>query len=159
MPCHGYALPAQRCRLGSFLQQLPKAICYYCYALRGRYLFPKVQAAMEKRIASLSDPRWVEAVSTLIHRSGDRYFRWHDSGDLQSIEHLEKVIQVCKNLPRIRFWLPTREYQTVEAYRRLGGDIPPNLCIRYSAHFIDGRPPLHYGLPVSSVSSSNGGCR
>ena len=74
MPCHGYALPAQRCRLGSFLQQLPTAICHYCYALRGRYVFRKVRAAMERRIESLSDPRWVDAITTLIHRSGDRYF-------------------------------------------------------------------------------------
>jgi len=101
MPCHGYALPAQRCRLGSFLQQLAKAICHHCYALRGRYLFPKVRAAMERRIKSLSDPRWADAISTLIYRSGDRYFRWHDSGDLQSIEHLRKIIQVCNFLPRV----------------------------------------------------------
>ena len=119
MPCHGYALPAQRCRLGSFLQQLPTAICHYCYALRGRYVFRKVKAAMEKRFASLSDPRWVDAITTLIYRSGDRYFRWHDSGDLQSLDHLGKIIQVCRNLPRIKFWLPTREYQTVEAYRAI----------------------------------------
>jgi len=153
MPCHGYALPAQKCRLGSFLQQLPKAVCHYCYALRGRYVFRKVQAAMERRIESLTDPRWVDAITTLIHRSGDRYFRWHDSGDLQSLEHLEKIIQVCKNLPRVKFWLPTREYQTVEAYRRTGGRIPSNLCIRLSAHLVDGKLPLAYGLPVSTVSS------
>jgi len=153
MPGHGYALPAHRCRLGSFLQLIPKAVCHYCYALRGRYLFPKVRAAMEKRISSLTDPRWVEAVSTLTYRSGDRYFRWHDSGDLQNIEHLRKIIQVCTNLPHIRFWLPTREYQTVEAYRRGGSEIPPNLCIRYSAHLIDGPLPLRYGLPVSTVHS------
>jgi len=153
MPCHGYALPAQRCRLGSFLQQLPTAICHYCYALRGRYVFRKVRAAMERRIESLSDPRWVDAITTLIHRSGDRYFRWHDSGDLQSLDHLRKIIPVCKNLPRIKFWLPTREYQTVVAYRRLGGRIPSNLCIRLSAHLIDGKLPLAYGLPVSTVSS------
>ncbi len=159
MPCHGYALPAQRCRLGSFLQQLPKAICHYCYALRGRYLFPKVQAAMERRIESLSDPRWVDAITTLIYRSGDRYFRWHDSGDLQSIEHLRKIIQVCNFLPRVKFWLPTREYHTVEAYRRLGGRIPSNLCIRLSAHLIDGKLPLSYGLPVSTVSSQSSGMR
>ena len=156
MPCHGYALPAQRCRLGSFLQQLPTAICHYCYALRGRYVFRKVQAAMEKRIKSLSDPRWVDAITSLIHRSGDRYFRWHDSGDLQSLDHLRKIIQVCKNLPRIKFWLPTREYQTVQAYRCLGGRIPPNLCIRLSAHLIDGKLPLGYRLPVSTVSSGKG---
>jgi Gene product 88 len=159
MPCHGYALPAQRCRLGSFLQQLPKAICHYCYALRGRYVFRKVQAAMERRIESLSNPRWVDAITTLIHRSTDRYFRWHDSGDLQNLEHLEKIIQVCKNLPRVKFWLPTREYQTVEAYRRLGGQIPSNLCIRLSAHLIDGKLPLVYGLPVSTVSTQNAGIR
>src|SRR3989454_9332096 len=88
MPGHGYALPAERCRLGSLLQQLPKAVCHYCYALRGRYLFPRVKAAMEKRFLSLSDRRWVDAITTLIHRSGDRHFRWHDYGDLKDLEHI-----------------------------------------------------------------------
>jgi len=50
MPGHGYALPAYRCRIGSLLQLVPKAVCHYCYALRGRYLFPAVIAAMEKRL-------------------------------------------------------------------------------------------------------------
>lgn len=153
MPGHGYALPAYRCRIGSLLQLIPKAVCHYCYALRGRYLFPVVRAAMEKRFSSLSDPRWADAVSTLIYRSGDRYFRWHDSGDLQSIGHLRNIVAVCMNLPRVKFWLPTREYQTVEAYRKIGGTIPPNLCIRYSTHLVDAAPPLHYGLPVSTVTS------
>ena len=157
MPGHGYALPAYRCRIGSLLQLIPKAICHYCYALRGRYLFPVVRAAMEKRFSSLSDPRWADAVSTLIYRSGDRYFRWHDSGDLQSIEHLRNIIRVCRKLPRVKFWLPTREYQTIEAYRRMGGRIPFNLCIRLSAHLINGKLPLGYGLPVSTVSSEGTG--
>lgn len=159
MPGHGYALPAYRCRLGSFLQQIPKAICFYCYALRGRYTFPNVKAAMEMRLKSLTHPHWIEAVTTLIYRSQDRHFRWHDSGDLQSIEHLRKIVVVCMNLPRVKFWLPTREYQTVEAYRRMGGRIPSNLCIRLSAHLIDGKLPLSYGLPVSTVSSQNTGRR
>ena len=153
MPGHGYALPAQRCRLGSLLELVPKTVCHYCYALRGRYLFPTVKAAMEKRYTSLSDPRWVEAVSTLIYRSGDRYFRWNDSGDLRDLEHLRKIVRVCLNLPRVKFWLPTREYQTVEAYRRMGSRIPANLCIRYSAHLVDGFPPVRYGLPTSGVHS------
>ena len=154
MPGHGYALPAYRCRIGSLLQLVPKAVCHYCYALRGRYLFPAVIAAMEKRFSSLSDPRWIDAVSTLIYRSKDRYFRWHDSGDLQSIEHLRNIVAVCMNLPRVKFWLPTREYQTVEAYRRMGGHIPTNLCIRYSAHLVDGARPIQYGLPTSTVVST-----
>lgn len=154
MPGHGYALPAYRCRIGSLLQLIPKAICHYCYALRGRYLFPVVRAAMEKRFSSLSDLRWTDAISTLIYHSGDRYFRWHDSGDLTDLEHLRKIVRVCLNLPRIKFWLPTREYQTVETYRRMGGQIPSNLCIRYSAHLVDGPAPFHYGLPTSTVVSA-----
>jgi hypothetical protein len=78
---------------------------------------------------------------------------------LQSIEHLRNVVAVCRNLPRVKLWLPTREYQTVEAYRRIGGQIPPNLCIRLSAHLIDGKLPLGYGLPVSTVSYQNTGIR
>ena len=151
MPGHGYGLPAHRCRVGSLLQLIPKTVCHYCYARRGRYLFPVVRAAMERRFSSLSDPRWVDAVSTLIHRSGDRHFRWHDSGDLRDLAHLWNIVRVALNLPRVKFWLPTREYQTVEAYRRTGGKIPANLCIRYSAHLVDGPPPVRYGLPASGV--------
>ena len=119
----------------------------------GRYVFPVVRRAMEKRFESISHPRWVEAVTVLIRRSRDTHFRWHDSGDIQSLEHLRKIVAVCTNRPEVKFWLPTREYQTVEAYRRVGGLIPTNLCIRYSAHLINALPPLHYGLPVSTVSS------
>ena len=104
MPCHGYALPATACRLGSILQHVPRAICHRCYALRGRYLFPKVQLAMARRLASLSDPHWVDAISTLIHFAGNRYFRWNDSGDLQGLEHLEKIVQVCRNLQVCQFF-------------------------------------------------------
>ena len=153
MPGYSYSLPAEQCRLGSVLRHLPKAICAHCYALRGRYVFSVVRRAMQKRLESLSHPQWVEAISSLIHRSGEKHFRWHDSGDLQSLQHLRNIVDVCEKLPSVKFWLPTREYQTVEAYRRMGGLIPSNLCIRYSAHVIDGLPPIHYGLPVSIVSS------
>jgi protein gp88 len=154
MPGYAYSLPAQQCRLGGLLRHIPRAVCAHCYALRGRYLFPVVRGAMERRLESISDPRWVEAISSLIRRSGETHFRWHDSGDIQSLEHLSKIVAVCKILPGVKFWLPTREYQMVEAYRRMGGQIPPNLCIRYSTHLVDGRPPLRYEMPISTVSSS-----
>jgi len=153
MPGHSYSLPAERCRMGNFLRHIPKAVCSHCYALRGRYIFPAVQRAQEKRLASISDPRWTAAISSLILRSGETHFRWHDSGDIQGLEHFKRIVAVCTNLPHVKFWLPTREYQTVEAYRRTGGQIPPNLCIRYSAHLIDRPAPLQYGMPVSTVST------
>jgi hypothetical protein len=153
MPGHGYALPASNCRLGSLLRHVRGTVCFYCYARRGRYGYPAVKNAMQKRFSGIFHPRWVEAISTLIRWSGDRYFRWHDSGDLQGSVHLRNIIAVCRNLPDVKFWLPTREYQTVEAYRKSGSEIPPSLCIRYSAHFVDAPPPLRYGLPTSTISS------
>ena len=156
MPGHSYSLPAEKCRIGSLLQHVPRSVCAHCYALRGRYVFPVVRRAMEKRLTSITHPRWVAAVTSLIRRSGEKYFRWHDSGDIQSIRHLENIVAVCRNLPAVKFWLPTREHQTVEAYRRMQGEIPPNLCIRYSAHVVDGLLPIKYGMPVSTVSSALG---
>lgn len=104
---------------------------------------PPFSPVLQPRTSDLlsgSDPPWVEAVATLILRSGEKHFRWHDSGDLQGVWHLRKIIAVCRWYPAVRFWLPTREHQTVEAYRRLGDGIPENLCIRYSAHLVDGPP-------------------
>ena len=36
---------------------------------------------MARRLGALLRPDWVQAMTTLI--TGHKYFRWHDSGDLQ----------------------------------------------------------------------------
>ncbi len=156
MPGHAYSLPTESCRLGKVLRHLPRSVCAHCYAFHGRYRFSRVARALKRRLGAIANPRWVEAISALILRSGETHFRWHDSGDLQDVWHLRKIIAVCLRCPGVKFWQPTREYQTVETYRRRGGGIPENLCIRYSAHLVDGPPPLRDGLPVSTVSSSRG---
>ncbi len=74
------------------------------------------------------------------------FHRWHDSGDLQSVAHLEKIIEVCRRTPQIRHWLPTRELAMLRACRLA---IPENLTIRVSATMIDGQPPA--GWPGSTV--------
>ena len=48
--------------------------------------------ALARRLESLKHPQWVEAMVALIH--GEPWFRWHDSGDLQSPEHLKKIFEV-----------------------------------------------------------------
>ena len=69
MPCPGYSLPAQECKMGSILAQIKGTTCHGCYALKGFYQFPKVHEALVKRLESLKDPRWVEAMVFLIKRS------------------------------------------------------------------------------------------
>jgi hypothetical protein len=72
-----------------------------------------------------------------------KYFRFHDSGDLQSVQHMENIAEIARRIPHVKFWLPTREYGIVKEWYKNGGTRPPNLIIRLSAHIIDGPLPLN----------------
>ena len=153
MPGFGYSLPAQECITGAKLRPVKGSTCSKCYALKGRFNFEKVKSAMYRRLESITEPLWTAAMSELIRRTGNPYFRWHDSGDLQSLEHLERIVDVCEATPGVRHWLPTREYKIVQDFIIDGWAIPENLNIRISAHMIDGPAPAIIGLTASTVST------
>lgn len=167
MPGTSYSLPASACLAGAELAKLPGTICSDCYALGGKasYQRPNATTAMKRRLDGITHPRWVDAMVRLLSRlhtgpircdlgevgvrlqrkGGQRwrwnepgYHRWHDSGDLQSLDHLERIVDVCRATPEIRHWLPTRETSILRRYR---GTIPDNLIIRVSATMIDGPAP------------------
>jgi len=127
MPEGSYNLPASMCQTGAKLREIEGTPCYDCYAFNGRYNFPNVKDALTRRLESLTHPQWVEAMAVLI--KGKKHFRWHDSGDLQSVQHLKNIFEVCKLTPDTQHWLPTQERQ----YLPLNTDsIPKNLLIRLS---------------------------
>jgi hypothetical protein len=156
MPGWAYSLPAKECRTGSKLRVVTDSVCHDCYAMKGRYVFPKVQAALYRRLDAISKPMWAEAIAELIRRKGETYFRWHDSGDLQSVQHLGNICRVCELTPEVSHWLPTREYRTVSDYLTGGGEIPPNLNVRMSAHKVGGEIPRFPRLPVTVSTVSKG---
>ena len=132
MPGPAFNLPAQACITGSKLVKVPGSVCHGCYALKGRYRFPNVKEALQRRLAALMDPRCVDAMVVLIDK--EPFFRWHDSGDLQSVQHLKNIFEVCNRTPGTQHWLPTREVK----FLPLNFDaIPKNLIIRLSGHKID----------------------
>ena len=132
MPGPAFNLPAQACITGSNLGKVPGSVCHGGYALKGRYRFPNVKEALQRRLAALMDPRWVDAMVVLIDK--EPFFRWHDSGDLQSVQHLKNIFEVCNRTPGTQHWLPTREVK----FLPLNFDaIPKNLIIRLSGHKID----------------------
>ena len=132
MPGPAYNLPEQACITGSKLVKIPGSVCHGCYALKGRYRFKNVKDALSRRLASIMDPRWIEAMVVLIDK--EPFFRWHDSGDLQSVQHLKNIFEVCNRTPGTQHWLPTREVK----FLPLNFDaIPKNLIIRLSGHKID----------------------
>ena len=86
---------------------------------------PIQKAAMERRLASLTHPRWVEAMTKLVKKK--KHFRWHDSGDIQSVWHLINIFKVCRRTPNTKHWLPTQERKYLPL-----GSYPDNLVIRLS---------------------------
>lgn len=163
MPCHGFSIPAKRCKMGRKLRKVKGSICSICYALKGRYVFGVVQHALDRRFSKLSHPLWVKAMAFLIqHVEKSGFFRWHDSGDIQSLAHLRRIVAVCNLTPNVQHWLPTREYVLVSRYRRQHGQFPDNLTVRLSAYMIDGAGPValakSLGLTTSGVSREGFTC-
>lgn len=155
MPGFSYSLPASRCKVGAILARKIGTVCHSCYAMRGKYTIPSVQRALEKRFNSLSHPQWIDAMTFLIARAakrGHRFFRWHDSGDLQSVDHLARIVEVARRTPNVRHWLPTREVAILRAYQALAGppEIPQNLTIRIAQAYVNAKIGIH-DFPSSGV--------
>ena len=159
MPCHGYSIPASRCKTGRKMRAVKNSICSICYALKGRYGFPNVQNALERRYKTIRGKRWVAdmvAAISKVEQSG--YFRWHDSGDLQSLSHFGNICAIARLTPSIKYWLPTREYGMVREYLDKGNVIPENLTVRFSALMVNGPAPetlaKRLGVQVSGACAS-----
>lgn len=161
MPCFGWSTPAQRCQVGSRLRAVAGSTCSSCYALKGQYVFPNVRDALERRYGLLMDAlsdvqkceTFVDAFVTLL--ADVEYFRWHDSGDVQSLAHLELIAEVALRTPGCMHWLPTREYRYVRQYLDTYGAFPLNLTVRLSMHMVGQKPPS-WGLPTSGVHVTGG---
>jgi len=152
MPCKSYSIPAEACKTGSKLREQAGTVCSDCYACKGMYRFPVVQAALQRRLDSLVDPDWTDAMVAII--GDDEYFRWHDSGDLQGQWHLQQICDVARATPGTMHWLPTKEAAEVHRYAK-HHDIPENLVIRISAPMVDGKIPK--GLSSRSVTAPTQG--
>ena len=136
MPEGSYNLPAVACQTGAKLRQIPGTPCWGCYAFKGRYNFSNVKDALTRRLESITHRDWIPAMVVLI--KGKKHFRWHDSGDLQSAQHLINIFEVCKLTPGTMHWLPTQERQYLKF---LDPEvIPKNLIIRLSNSKNDTKP-------------------
>lgn len=147
MPCWSYSIPTAHCNVGGKLRDVPGSVCFGCYADKGNYIFRNVQNSLEKRYQSLSNPQWAEAMIELIRNPGKgkypkdpKFFRWHDSGDLQNEKHLDDICEIARRLPDVSFWLPTKEWKLVRDYFTAHA-MPQNLTVRLSMPRIDQSAP------------------
>ena len=152
MPGYAYNLPTHACIVGTKLRAVPGSTCFDCYAHeRGRYRFSNVKEALNRRLAAIHKPGWALNMAADINARKSRFFRWHDSGDVQSVKHLLKIFQVCKLTPDVAHWLPTREAGLLS---KIPADrVPRNLTIRLSATKVDGPAPGSWHLTSTVVTA------
>jgi len=161
MPSSSYSLPANKCIKGSKLRQIKGTVCSGCYALKGNYVrYPKIVEAQERRLLSITKNEWINAMVYIINNKKDiknsGVFRWHDSGDLQSLEHFDKILSVVRQTPAIKHWLPTKESEFIKNYK---GKIPGNIVIRLSGTMIDGKKPIYSHTSTVVTDKSKATCR
>ena len=153
MPGWSIGIPAKECKTGAKLQAVPGSVCYDCYAMKGCYVFKVVQDAQYRRLKAIYTPQWVQAMVHLINSKKPDVFRWHDSGDVQDLEHLNKIYEVCRLTPTRRHWMPTREAWVKDHLNRA----PSNLVIRFSAPMVDQAAPASW-KNTSTVVTANATC-
>jgi len=153
MPGWSIGIPAKECKTGGKLVNVKGSVCEGCYALKGCYVFAVVQKAQYKRLEAIQHPDWVLAMATLINSKKPDVFRWHDSGDVQDVDHLEKIFEVCKLTPSKRHWMPTREAWIKDYMHKA----PANLVVRFSSPMVD-QGPVKSWPNTSTVSTKSRSC-
>ena len=157
MPCKSFSIPSTMCHIGSIMKNIKGSTCEHCYTFRyGRYAH--VLAKQYERIGKMIDPEWVDAMVVLIKGEKNDVFRWHGSGDLMSVRHLENIVKVCQKTPEVNHWLPTLEADILRRYVDRHGKLDkiPNLVVRLSTPMLEGRPNYmlakKYGVSLSRVT-------
>ena len=162
MPTISYSISAKDCITGSKLRKIKNSVCSDCYALKGRYkqYDKNIYPAQKRRLESINNPNWVNAMIFIMRNQkkvvNTGLFRWHDSGDLQSMEHLQKIVDIATATPNIRHWLPTKESNLIKNFK---GVIPENLIIRLSGSFIDGKAPIYKNTSTVTTDKDKATCR
>ena len=140
MPGSSFATDSFSCNVGDRLAKVSGSVCNSCYARRIQKFRPNVDKAWRKNLElyrSSERELWVEAASLLISKRSKGYHRWFDSGDLDSMEMLQDIVEVALRTPDVKHWLPTREINLIERYE---GVFPVNLVVRVSSPMVNMKP-------------------
>ena len=138
MPCYSWSLEALVTCPGSVGKngELVDA-CKGCYATSGNYRFSNVKAPRQSNKVDWKRKAWVgDMVSTL---DNSRYFRWFDSGDMYSVTLARKILEVMKQTPWCKHWLPTRMHKFAKFNDVIAEmEALPNVVVRKSSDSVTG---------------------
>ena len=145
MPCRSWSLqaldtcPASKDSKGDLVPA-----CKGCYATSGNYRFPNVKAPREHNREDWQTPDWIAVM--VAELDNDRYFRWFDSGDVYDIRLARKILEVMRQTPWVKHWLPTRMHKfdkfksVLESMQKLS-----NVCLLYTSDAADEEDSVDLG--------------
>ena len=111
----------------------------FCYDVKACLQYKNVVAARAKNTAlfrydrkNFFDQLW----QRMEHKKTNKFLRFHVSGEIVDINHIEYIIETAKRFPDFTIWTYTKMYWLVNEYIRQHGNnkncIPTNLTIMFS---------------------------
>jgi len=125
---------------------------HYCYDVKACWQYENVRKARAENTAmmKLDMLRTFAQIDAYISkRRTHKYFRWHVSGDILSVEYFDCMVKIAKYHPDWIFWTYTKNYYAVNEWIKRNGKsaLPKNLSVMFSVW--NGMPcPNPYGMPT-----------
>lgn len=121
-----------------------------CYAAKLCRIYPTVKKAYQNNLDLLNE-NWAsyweqvrQAVATT------KYFRFHVAGDIPNPCYFKEMVITAKQNPTTQILAFTKQYEIVNNYIAIMGELPPNLHIIFS-EWGNIKPNNPYNLPTSAV--------
>jgi hypothetical protein len=121
-----------------------------CYANKLCRIYPTVRQAYQKNLDILNN-NWYnywQQVRNAVAMS--KYFRFHVSGDIPNAGYFKEMVITAKQHPNCEILAFTKQYETVNHFVDIFGDLPDNLHIIFS-EWADKPIPNPHNLPTAAV--------
>lgn len=121
-----------------------------CYAAKLCRLRPNVRASYQNNLDILNenwDEYWYQ-IRHAVHMT--KYFRFHVAGDIPNAAYFKEMVITAKQNPGTEILAFTKQYQIVNDYIGIFGDLPKNLHLIFS-EWGTLQPENPHSLPTAAV--------
>ena len=121
-----------------------------CYAAKLCRIRKNVREAYERNLAAWNEDPAAYEMQVKAAACTTRFFRWHVAGDIPSMEYLQMVFRIARDLPGTEFLMFTKRYNLVNDLM-YNEDLPRNLHVIFSEWGEGFKPYNPHNLPTAAV--------
>lgn len=121
-----------------------------CYAAKLCRIYPSVRNAYTRNLNILNEDwtsYWQQVRAAV---AINKYFRFHVSGDIPNAAYFKEMIITARQSPETQILAFTKQYDIVNHYIHVFGDLPANLHVILS-EWGSQTPPNPHRLPTAAV--------